>query len=208
MAKKNLYDILNVKETATKDDIKKAYRKRARETHPDHNKGKEEEFIKVSKAYLVLADDVKRVKYDQTGQEDFRDNTAEKAMSMLGQMFTDIISNNDENIFYVDIIGSMKETLQGLQQHQQTLKQNARKRIKFLEKISPRIVNKGDKPILESATQKLLQGARFTLAQIEEEEKVTELSLTLLKVYSFKVLERTTTMTTTTTIKDMFISIR
>jgi curved DNA-binding protein CbpA len=49
------------------DVIKRAYKKKAKETHPDKG-GTAEQFAKVSRAYLVLSDPVRRAQYDQTGE--------------------------------------------------------------------------------------------------------------------------------------------
>lgn len=70
MAKKDYYDTLGLEHSATKDDIKKAYRKLALKYHPDKNKeqGAEEKFKEISEAYAVLYDDEKRKMYDQYGQ--------------------------------------------------------------------------------------------------------------------------------------------
>ena len=61
------YETLGISEKASKDDIKKSYRKLARKYHPDlnpNNKEAEEYFKKVSEAYEVLVDDQKRASYD------------------------------------------------------------------------------------------------------------------------------------------------
>jgi curved DNA-binding protein len=69
---KDYYKILGVEKTASKDDIKKQYRKLARKYHPDvnpNNKEAEEKFKDISEAYDVLSDDEKRKKYDAFGAD-------------------------------------------------------------------------------------------------------------------------------------------
>jgi curved DNA-binding protein len=68
------YKILGVNKDASEEKIKKAYRKLAMKYHPDHtkgDKGAEEKFKKISEAYAVLGDKVKRQKYDAFGSEGF-----------------------------------------------------------------------------------------------------------------------------------------
>src|SRR5579863_9599039 len=69
-AKKDYYDILGVKKSASADDIRKAFRKLARKYHPDVNPGdksSEEKFKSLSEANEVLSDPKKRKIYDQVG---------------------------------------------------------------------------------------------------------------------------------------------
>ncbi|MDR0487071.1 MAG: molecular chaperone DnaJ [Treponema sp.] len=70
MAKRDYYEVLGVQKDASKDDIKKAYRKLAIQYHPDKNPGNkeaEEKFKEATEAYEVLADDQKKAAYDQFG---------------------------------------------------------------------------------------------------------------------------------------------
>jgi len=70
MAKRDYYEVLGVEKNASKDDIKKAYRKLALQYHPDKNPGNkqaEEKFKEATEAYDVLADDQKKSAYDQFG---------------------------------------------------------------------------------------------------------------------------------------------
>ena len=69
-AKRDYYEILEVTKTATGEEIKKAYRKKAIQYHPDKNPGDaaaEEKFKEAAEAYEVLSDENKRARYDQFG---------------------------------------------------------------------------------------------------------------------------------------------
>lgn len=71
MEYKDYYKILNVDRKASKDDIKKAYRKLALKFHPDKNPGDkkaEDNFKEINEAYQVLSDPEKRTRYDQLGE--------------------------------------------------------------------------------------------------------------------------------------------
>jgi len=75
MAKRDYYDVLGVSRTANQDEIKKAYRKKALQHHPDRNPGNkeaEENFKEAAEAYEVLSDPTKRQRYDQFGHEGMR----------------------------------------------------------------------------------------------------------------------------------------
>lgn len=72
MAKRDYYEVLGVSKTATKEELKKAYRKLAMQHHPDRNPNDhqaEEKFKEAAEAYEILNDDNKRARYDRFGHE-------------------------------------------------------------------------------------------------------------------------------------------
>ncbi len=68
-SKRDYYDILGVSRNASEEDVRKAFRKKAMEHHPDRNQseGSSERFKEISEAYQILGDSEKRTQYDQFG---------------------------------------------------------------------------------------------------------------------------------------------
>ena len=82
MAKRDYYEILGVKKDTSSSDLKKAYRKLAKELHPDKNNGSkeaEEKFKEVSEAYEVLSNSEKRTNYDRFGHGGARQQTQRRS---------------------------------------------------------------------------------------------------------------------------------
>jgi len=75
MAKRDYYEVLGVERTASDGDIKKAFRRLARELHPDvnaHDPAAEEKFKEAAEAYEVLSDRERRQTYDRFGHDGLR----------------------------------------------------------------------------------------------------------------------------------------
>lgn len=99
MGKRDYYEILGVQRSATKEELKKAYRKLAMQFHPDRNpddKEAEEKFKEAAEAYEILNDDNKRARYDTYGHDGVRGN------GFGSQGFSDI---NDIFSHFSDIFG-------------------------------------------------------------------------------------------------------
>jgi molecular chaperone DnaJ len=74
MAKRDYYDVLGIAKGSSTDEIKKGYRKKARELHPDHNADNpkaEDQFKEANEAYEVLKDGDKKAAYDRYGHAAF-----------------------------------------------------------------------------------------------------------------------------------------
>lgn len=97
----DLYEELGVPKDATPEDIKKAYRDKAKKLHPDNQKtGDETAFKKASHAIAILGDPLKREQYDRTGSEDTSDPEAaedKEALSILSGIFNQLMTMAEFN---------------------------------------------------------------------------------------------------------------
>ncbi|QYJ68379.1 molecular chaperone DnaJ [Flavobacterium litorale] len=101
--KKDFYEILGIDKSATPEQVKKAYRKKAIEYHPDKNPGDkeaEEKFKLAAEAYEVLSDPDKKARYDQYGHAAFENGGAGGGFGGGGMNMDDIFSQ------FGDIFGS------------------------------------------------------------------------------------------------------
>ena len=101
MGKRDYYEVLGVSKEATKEEIKKAYRKQALKYHPDKNPGdkkSEENFKEAAEAYEVLSNDEKKARYDRFGHAGLGNNgggfsgqgmTVDDIFSSFGDIFGD-----------------------------------------------------------------------------------------------------------------------
>jgi molecular chaperone DnaJ len=96
VAKRDYYDILGVNKSASKDEIKKAYRTTAFKFHPDKNPGNkvaEEKFKEASEAYGILSDDKKKSNYDQFGHAAFQGGGGQGFSGFDTSSFSDIFED-------------------------------------------------------------------------------------------------------------------
>ena len=95
MTKRDYYEILEVSKGASKEEIKKAYKKLAVKHHPDKG-GDAEKFKELSEAYAVLSDENKRKQYDQFGHAGFDQRFSQE----------DIFRNADFNSIFEEVFGN------------------------------------------------------------------------------------------------------
>ena len=93
--KQDYYDILGVEKNATANEIKKAYRKKAVQNHPDKNpddKDAEAKFKEAAEAYEILSDGDKKARYDQFGHQAFENGGGGGGFGGGGMNMDDIFS--------------------------------------------------------------------------------------------------------------------
>jgi hypothetical protein len=98
MAKRRkLYDVLGANESDDAETIKRHYRRRSKEAHPDKHPEKAEEFKAVSDAFLILSDPARRAKYDATGDASQIEHDPRRlALGVLSNVMQAIIASDLE----------------------------------------------------------------------------------------------------------------
>lgn len=129
----DLYAVLNISKSATPEEIKSAYRKKASETHPDKNGGDTGAFQLVQEAYEVLSDPERRKQYDESGETKKVKPKEEIANEYAIEVYMDIVEGADfkpDNYFKL-AVEKIKKGVSKCKRDRSILKRN----ISGLEKL-------------------------------------------------------------------------
>jgi len=180
------YETLGVPKNAAKETIKKAHRKRARETHPDRG-GDRGDFDAVQKAALVLMDDDRRKRYDETGDdtEPKKDNVVATVLSMAFQRAVQSALKSGRTAATFDILADVRKQLGGaLAEMEAAAKQFAGIKA-FINESLKRL--KGDKDgLLPAVMRSQLAGAEHEEAEIRSKAAEFKDALKALEAFSYE----------------------
>ncbi len=172
------YETLGVDENATADQIKKAYRERAKYAHPDKG-GKQADFEPLVQAYEVLKDPVRRQLYDTTGQ-DKRPPIEVEVQNVLMQGFNQALSSTED----IEIVAFVRNGISGqLEQIPKQIK-DLKARKKKLEAKRGKIKSKGPVNLVHLIIDGELKGITAQLTQFEYQIEVSKACLKALDSYS------------------------
>lgn len=198
---KTPYEELGVHASATKQEIKAAYRKKAAKAHPDSG-GDQEEFVRLAKAYQLLRDDTKRERFDQTGKADDASlrSDAERVRETLVSLFEQLLSNgyDADNLSITDtMVGLCNDRLAAIQKHVNVLKNEQNRLLKLKKRISSK--HEGRNLFAERIDLRV-SAIEMSLKSEQDGARLVELCLDELSLYDTeaKMMQATMYWSTTT----------
>ncbi len=141
---KTLYDDLGIPKNATEDQIKQAYREKAKQNHPDVG-GDTEKMAEITNAYMILSVKIKRDRYDATGETKETPFEA-KFASFVGQVFLQVIEAS-KDIATTDLIKEFRIAVNNIIDQSIGSRTETEKKLKKFKEVKRRLKVKDDNTI-------------------------------------------------------------
>lgn len=186
---KYLYRILGITESATDEEIKKAFRESAKQHHPDIG-GDEEEFKKAVMAYNILIDPSKRETYDNTGKlGEAEIDKFERAQQTVKGMVKNYLNRDDTD--KINLIDSMKQTsILEIEDNEKKINIH-QKRLEKLRKVRSKVIPKKELEldiVLKSIDEEI-DDVNTTILQLQRNNDSWNLIISLMEYYDFTMGE-------------------
>jgi curved DNA-binding protein CbpA len=175
---RDLYDVLGVATDASDADIKRAYKQRVKEVHPDKEGGSQAAFHEVAQAFRVLMDPDLRALWDAKGSLDADDfqEAESQYLKIFAETFSSAVIDCQEYLDEVDIMRDMRTSLdQALVDMHETVEKTKRI-LRGLNNLRARMtVRKGRPNVLDVVLEKQIQGRVAELAHNTKAARILEL---------------------------------
>lgn len=151
------YETLGVGRDASPEEITKAYRKAARENHPDRNPGDSEaenRYLAACEAFSLLDDPDRRREYDQTGRTGQKRRPEAAFMEVLHRVMMQEIMTRRDSVVRTDLVGAMRSVIEDFKsQIRQKVKQAEADKKRFIEVKSRLTAEDGTENFLVTSLQ-------------------------------------------------------
>lgn len=167
---KTLYELLGLERSATTAQIKKAYRDKAKTSHPDVG-GDPDEFAALASAHDVLTDQESRERYDTTGEFGRRHDTEEQALELLLNLLAQAVEQQMQ-VPTLRIMDSVATSLNGIVANTTKEQKRMVQRTAVMEKIIAglRPINSGGENKISPRLSNMLQALKANLAKFEQQQ--------------------------------------
>jgi len=185
----SLYDVLGVPRDATSAQIKEAYRRMAKQHHPDAVGGDGVKFQKIAHAYAVLSSAARRKKYDETGDvgEPF-DREHHVMLELVGLVFDKFMFQAIENEVaqYINVPQEMIRTLTELKGNHKKMIGGGEKVRAGLQDALTRIMKRPEKDILAEIVSSRIGAVENQITDLQTKLRVIEAATEHLKGYDYR----------------------
>lgn len=183
----SLYDALDLPRDATIEQINAAYRRKAREHHPDAG-GSADVFAGLQQAVSILRDPERRARYDATGDTGDLPDAAAEARELFVTAFIEMLGNAGDRAASMDLVGLTSEHLRNLGAELGKQLGAASKRHKALTDALDRLSHTGDTPDLVGiALTSNAEAVSRQLAEIERKQGVVKAAREMASSYQWRV---------------------
>lgn len=187
---RDLYEVLGIDKTADDEEIKKAYRQKSKETHPDTG-GNDEMFYLVKVAGEVLRDHTRKKLYDETGayEEGIPEQEDQKTEKLLAQAFFQVYSQFQiSEIEYIDFIAvTVDQLYQDIKEKEDSIGQYEKNIAAYkivLKRLTHKYKDKSNGFLIRSIESNLIQ-LKNELNLVKKEIKEIEQAIELAAEYEF-----------------------
>jgi curved DNA-binding protein CbpA len=189
----NPYDELGISADASMAEVKRAYRRRAKESHPDHG-GDTAAFQRAKRASMVLLDPQKRERYDRNGtiEEDAPDNALAEVMVAVSQLLDAVLiqcANNQRDPRAANLLEEMaaiaRQAKTGMAQQRRQIEAHLELSLKLDRRFRLAKGKSGGPNRLAALLDHRIAAQRFNIEKLKREEQRLDEACLFLKDYSF-----------------------
>jgi len=188
MMQENLYELLGISKKSTIEEIKEAYKRKAKECHPDVNGGDSSLFLKIKKAYDILSNKSTREKYDKTGYiEHDKEDLILEAYNVISNSLQEFIKmhtiENKTDVLSIMLSNCLKK-ISGLKKMLLTLEKK-RTMILVMKRRFKKKKNVDNHNYFEDILENLLSSVKQEMSQIHSQIEIYKYIKNILNGYEY-----------------------
>ena len=183
----NPYDVLGVDKDFSTEDLKKAFKEKSKQLHPDITGGSSEDFENLKKAFDILTDPAKRSLYDEYGVDETLDIETESKMVAVQIVISALEGLPDSCEFDKEIAGIFKRCLDGIEEQERSAKKSRDKLQRRLDAIQKKPAN----DFLTKEIIKVIESYSRAMKLAQLNYRIHDSAFKLVKEYKFDVIKIT-----------------
>jgi curved DNA-binding protein CbpA len=177
----NPYDVLGVDKTASRDDVRKAYKRKARKFHPDRPGGDQDKMRALNVAYAVLENPERRRRFDTDGRVDPPQSIDELARSKILAVLMPALEGDESNNPLDVTLCDLRNDINGMHAARRKFKNTIARLERRLKRLKGPPGN-----FIAFAIGAQINAAREVLSKIDRDEEIWKRAIEILKDYEYE----------------------